>query len=190
MKPKKNKMFEFLKKNPPQRTDTNSTQPSALAPHTDLRRELIRVVLKDTLRRHGIPFHWLACEVIIISRAPGEEELQIQLVVLKWHDQLLQHAQALQQQLLLGLNRFDPSVDHSKYIVSWRLSPDCDCPVREMPAPGFWLQHATSPALDAPISLLDRRKTPRKPKTSAVVTVPAQTPAPDVFSPTQMTPLR
>jgi len=185
-------MFEFLKKKPSQSMDTSSTPPSALPPHSDLRRELIRVVLKDTLRRHGIPFHWLACEVIIIPRGPGEEELHIQLVILKWHDQLLQYAQALQQQLLLGLERFDPSVDHSQYMVSWRLSPDCDCPAREMPAPGFWLQQATAPVPDAPLSLLDRRKTPRKSKTGAVVSTPTQppAPAPAMFSPTQMTPLR
>lgn len=185
MKQKKNKMFEFLKQKPPQHLDTSLMQPSAQPPHTDLRRELIRVVLKDTLRRHGIPFHWLACEVII-SRAPGEEEMHIQLVILKWHDQLLQHAQALQQQLLLGLDRFDPSVDHSKYIISWRLSPDCDCPVRDMPAPGFWLQQAANPPLEAPLSLLDRRKTPRKPKASTVVAIPptqTQTSAPDSFIP-------
>lgn len=184
-------MLEFLKKKPPQRMDASPMQPIAPPPHTDLRRELIRVVLKDTLRRHGIPFHWLACEVII-PRTPSEEEPHIQLVILKWHDQLLLYAPALQQQLLLGLDRFDPSVDHSHYMVSWRLAPDCGSPAREMPAPGFWLEHPGSPALDSPLSLLDRRKTPRQAKKSAVVAEPAptQAPATDRSPPTLMTPLR
>ena len=185
-------MFYFLKKKPPQSVASPSISPSSSQQHSDIRRELIRVVLKDTLRLHGVPFHWLACEVIIIPRAPGEEELQIQLVVLKWHDQLLRHALALQQQLLLGLDRFDPSVDHSKYMVSWRISPDCGCPEAWMPDPKIWLENATPQVLQAPLSILDRRHTPREPKTDnpKAEPIPAQDPAPDIFSPTQLAPLR
>ena len=186
-------MFDFLKKKQLQSAAATSITPNANQQHSDIRRELIRVVLKDTLRLHGIPLHWLACEVIIIARAPGDEELHIQLVLMKWHAQLLLHALALQQQLLLGLDRFDPSVDHSSYIVSWRLSPDCGCPVTGMPAPGFWLEHATPQVQEeTPLSLLDRRHTPRAPNTSPLeeVAAPAQAPGPEMFSPTQMTPLR
>jgi hypothetical protein len=135
--------------------------------HTDIKRELIRVVLKDTLRQHGIPFDWLACEVIIIRRGPVAEELHIQLVVMKWNESLMRYAMALQQQLLKGLDRFDPSVDHSQYVVSWRFAPDCGCPFNVMPNPKAWLQKAPPPFVDEAPSILDRRKT-RRPKDAPI----------------------
>ena len=185
-------MFDFLSKKQPQSAVSTSPHPAANPQHSDIRRELIRVVLKDTLRQHGIPFHWLACEVIIIPRGPGEEELHIQIVILKWHEQLLRHALALQQQLLLGLDRFDPSVDHSKYMISWRISPDCGCPVAWMPDPAIWIEKAAPMVVEAPLSILDRRRTPRGPTANALEAALASTSHQDTdsFSTTQMAPLR
>ncbi|MBA3059251.1 MAG: hypothetical protein KJ614_02860 [Gammaproteobacteria bacterium] len=187
-------MFEFLKSKP--RKDESATPatisvlPDSSNQHNDVRRELIRVVLKDTLRLHGVPFGLLACEVIIVARAPGEEELHIQLVMMKWNEQLLRYASALQQQLRLGLDRFDPSIDHSRYIFSWRLSPDCGCPFPFMPDPKSWRQSAMPQVEQAPVSVLDRRHTRRVPKTVPIEPSPplASTELSN-FAPTQMTPL-
>lgn len=184
-------MFDFLSKKHQQSAEPASFNPATSQPHSDIRRELIRVVLKDTLRQHGIPFHWLACEVIIIPRGPGEEELHIQIVILKWHEQLLRHALALQQQLLLGLDRFDPSVDHSKYMISWRISPDCGCPVAWMPDPAIWIEKAAPMVVEAPLSILDRRRTPREPTAKPLEAASAHpNQEAESFSTTQLAPLR
>ncbi len=135
---------------------------------SDLQRELIRVVLKDTLRRHGIPFDWLSCEVIIVPQtAESAEQLHIQLMLMKWHELFLRYALALERQLIRGLDRFDPSVDHSRYIISWRISLDCGCPFGALPPPVVW-QHDEEPqaaAQEAP-SVLDRRHAPRPPNSA------------------------
>lgn len=164
-------MFEFLKGSPQTNAAAPGTArdsvPSQTTQHqTNIKRELIRVVLKDTLRLHGIPYEWIACEILIIPRGPGAEELQIQLVMMKWNESLLRYAMALQQQLLSGLDRFDPSVDHSKCVVSWRFSPECGSPFRAMPEPTFWAPKITPPAVEVP-SILDRRKT-RRPKDAPI----------------------
>ena len=161
-------MFDFLKPQRPENQPLPTSEHTSVLPnnsrtHSDVRRELIRVVLKDTLRLHAIPYNWLNCKVIIIERAPGNEELHIQLVIMKWNEQLLRYAPALQQQLLLGLDRFAPSEDHSHYIVSWRFSPDCGCPFDKMPDPKTWLKNTPTQAAEEPLSLLDRRKTNRQP---------------------------
>lgn len=190
-------MFSFLKIMRP----VNHVQPS-MAPNSRLpdntpqnntvRRELIRVVLKDTLRLQGIPFGWLACEVIVIARAPGEEDLHIQLGVMKWSEQLMRFAAALQQQLLLDLDRFEPAVDHSKYIVSWRFSPECGCPFTNMPDPKTWIKNSPKVKPDEePVSVLDRRQTKRLPNPSQLS--PSLSEPYDRstdFSPTQITPLQ
>jgi len=163
-------MFGFLKTKWTKKARASVKIPAPVAPrrsqaHNNIHHELIRVVLKDTLRLHGIPLGWLACEVITIARSAGKNELHIQLMVMKWNEKLLRYACALQQQLLLGLDRFDPSVDHSKYIVSWRFSPTCSIPFKQMPDPEFWLSgHEPPVAKEAPIPILDRRRAPRPSK--------------------------
>lgn len=189
-------MFEFLKT----KRVSSQAAPSAetnLAPaqntqqHNDIRRELIRVVLKDTLRANGIPTNWLACEVIIITRPQEGDQLHVQLVILKWHEKLLRYADAFQREFLLDLDRFDPTVDHSGYIVSWRFSPDCDCPFKELPDPRTWLLSAQAQVAEEPVPVLDRRRVPRDPH-SARPDSPSTSRGrqPQEYAPTQVAPLR
>lgn len=169
-------MFEFLKRIKPSAAAPNSVAPDSMQPGHSLRlgpsrRETIRVVFKDTLRLHGIPPDWLACDVLIVRRSDGSDQVHIQLVLLKWNEKLLRYAPALEQQLRHELNRFDPTVDHSGYIISWRFSPDEKYPFSAMPDPKFWSKRVAEPgpAAEEPIAILDRRRTkrPAKPTQSA-----------------------
>jgi hypothetical protein len=197
-------LFKFLRNSVPKdipapgATHHAAPGPSTLQ-HTDIKRELIRVVLKDTLRLHGIPYDWLACEIIIVPRGPDKEDLHIQLVLMKWHETILRYAPALERQLLLGLDRFDPQVDHSKYIISWRFSQDCGCPFTAMPPALVWSHDDTPPPVaDEAPSILDRRHSRRPPKTAAPVGTtqkPSVGPAPESgdgqeYQSTQLSPLR
>ncbi len=117
----------------------SSQLPSGLTlQHTDVQRELVRVVLKDTLRKNGIPAGWIGCEVTGISHSNMDDEMFVHLIIMQWNEALLHFAPALQQQLMQGLDRFEPNVDHSNYVVSWLYSPDCECPFTDMPQPTFW----------------------------------------------------
>jgi hypothetical protein len=173
--------------------------PSSIRPNTDIQRELIRVVLKDTLRRNGIPFEWLSCEVVTLAHGNTSEELHIQLMFMQWHELFLRYAPALEQQLLRGLDRFDPAVDHSKYTISWRFSPECGCPFKVMPPAVVWSHDAQPESTDAqPQSVLDRRHSRREPMAPA--THPDLTPAmpptprrdedPGAYERTELSPFR
>ncbi len=117
---------------------------------TNIQRELIRVVLKATLRQHGIPTGWIGCDVTAIARrAGGKRHLFVHLIVQHWNQALMNFAPELQNQLMLALDQFEPDVDHSNYIVSWRFSKDCGCPYTRMPDPMFWLQDAEPPARES-----------------------------------------
>lgn len=197
-------MFKFLKNSVtkdapvPSPAAVAATEPVAqhsVPQPTNIKRELIRVVLKDTLRQQGIPYDWLACEIIIIPRGPNDEELHIQLVVMKWNELLMRYATALQQQLLHGLDRFDPAVDHSTYLISWRFAPDCGCPFTVMPPPMFWAHTETPAAVEAAPDLLDRRherRPPNAPVHSHAPPEPAAHPAPggSHYESTQLSPFR
>ncbi|MEO8119557.1 MAG: hypothetical protein ABI606_09580 [Rhodoferax sp.] len=106
--------------------------------HTATRRELIRTVLRETLKKHGIPSTWIGCETVMVMHRAGNVEYLTYLVVTKWNDHLMRFAPALQQQLCVGLCRFDSAANPSKYTFYWKFSTDCGCPVTVMPEPSFW----------------------------------------------------
>ena len=174
-------MFKFLRHNVP--TDAtesrpaphatpHSASPPSFKPHADIQRELVRVVLKDTLRRHGISSEWLACDVNTVVSGPRGEELHIQLVVVQWNELLLRYARALELQLLRGLDRFEPMVDHTqKCTISWRFSPDCGCPFTVLPPPVVWAHGAApEPVPEKGPSVLDRRHKTRPLKAGSTTT--------------------
>jgi hypothetical protein len=162
-------VFEFLKTNR-RKTDQgdnssgesqfHSSVPASSQQHTSTHRDLARVVLRDTLRNNGIPTEWISCEPISRSRSKGDNSLFIQLVIQRWHEGLLQYAPLLQQQMLQGLQRFDPASDHSGHVVVWKFSPNCGYPHTAMPASDFWIDKvagASKPKFDLPPSGLDHR---------------------------------
>jgi hypothetical protein len=66
----------------------------------------------------------------------------------RWSEQLLRYSAAFQQQFLDKLSHFDPSIDHSQHIVSWRFSDSCELPSAVIPYGVAWhvsnhVKHAT-----------------------------------------------
>lgn len=170
-------MFKFLGFGRSKPTSSPASVPAAESSpntrqHSDIQRELVRVVLKDCLRQNGIPVAWLGCEVTALSSRARGQEMFVRLVVLKWDDRLVLFLPAIQKQLVAGLDRFEPSIDHSTYAMSWQFAPDCGCPHVALPAPATWAepappaaqtqepgqptQAATKPKFDLPPSLWDR----------------------------------
>ncbi len=134
--------------------------------HTAKRRELVRVVLRDTLRKHGIPTDWIGFEITPLGNSVEGDAHLVHLVVLKWHEHLMDFAPVLQEQLWLGLGRFSPDVDRTQFIFGWKFSPDCACPVDAMPEPAFWSERksarvavpsSASRKFDLPTSEYDHR---------------------------------
>ena len=142
-------MFKFFRFGRNKKTQPADSKPDSLAfanthQHTLVQLELVKVVLKDTLRQHGIPAGWIGCDVTVMSHRTKDDKLLIHLNIMKWNEALLRYAPALQRQFMQGLDRFDPAVDHANYAVSWRFSPQCECPFTNMPNPQFWSQHAVA----------------------------------------------
>ena len=179
--------------------DPVSVLPGNSRLHSNVQKELVRVVLKDTLRMHGIPAGWIGCEVSVSPDKSGGEDLFVQLIITKWNEALLRFAPALQQQLVLGLDRFDPAVDHSGYVVCWRFAADCECPFTQMPAPQFWTKAAEAPLVAQPVTA-PAAHVPTPPPAPIQTSQPAKPKfdlppsdldnLPSGFAPTEPTPLR
>jgi hypothetical protein len=110
------------------------------------RRELLRVVLRDTLYRHGIPAAWFDAEVLVSTSRTGERGIHWRLVVKHPDARLLTYAVALQQALIKRLTTFDPLASTWLTGVSWQYSLPDDASSPALPHPGTWKEAPGRPA--------------------------------------------
>lgn len=132
-------------KKPPAHDDFAMSRMSADSPATiedgsdnALRRQLVHVLLRDALRRHGIPASWLECQMLVVtsrSRGPG---MYVRLVVKHWDSRLLDYALAFEKTLLADIVRFEPKADEWLHGISWQLDFQNSSPFKELPEKSFW----------------------------------------------------
>ena len=167
-------MFGFLKKRSPALPSPShpDSQKSALVstykPSTvsvsnhDLRLELVRTVLRDTVRHHGLPPDWLRAELTVPTGASANGPLHIRIIMTKWNGTLLKYSMALERLILTGMDRYDPAVDHSGYTVSWQFAKNCVCPFPTLPPPETWAKKKNPlPKTAVTEDFFDRRKQAR-----------------------------
>ena len=103
-----------------------------------VRRQLVQVLIRDLLRRHGIPPQWIDCQMMVVSsrtRGPG---MHLRLVVRHWDERLMNHASAFQKEVLSDLKQFEPQAATWLHGVSWQLEVDDSCPYTKLPGKSFW----------------------------------------------------
>jgi len=109
------------------------------------RRELLRVVLRDTLYRHGIPAAWFDAEVLVSTSRTGERGIHWRLVVKNPDARLLTYAVALQHALIKRLTTFDPLASAWLTGVSWQYSLPDGATYPVLPHPGTWKETPDAP---------------------------------------------
>lgn len=129
----------------PQSPSVNPTNSS-----TSVRRELLRVVLRDTLSKHGIPATWLGCEMLVTSGRGRDAGMHLRLLLRHWDPRLMLHAVALQTSLQLRLEQFDPLAMQWFRGMSWQFDlPDVGvCP--PMPNSTYWTTAPNLATTDTP----------------------------------------
>ena len=114
------------------------------------RRELLRVVLRDTLNRHGIPAAWIGADMLVATSRNRESGIHWRITIKHWDPRLMLHSVAFQQALIKRLMTFDPMAANWLMGISWQiaLADESECP--PMPHPASWTSHReddpTSPA--------------------------------------------
>ena len=109
----------------------SSTQAASASPaNIATRRELLRVVLRDTLTRHGIPAGWIGAEVLTSTSRNGAHGVHWRLQVKHWDERLMVHSVALQNNLIKRLMAFDPMASSWLTGISWQfaLADESMCP--------------------------------------------------------------
>lgn len=143
-------MFDFFK--------ARTTEPDTIqAPHSTVldstrhqrssHSDLVQLVLGELLQLHALPQAWLGYEVFELPAGAERTEVHIHLVIQRWDASLLRYAGALESQLRLGLDRFEPTVDHSRFVIAWRFAPQCAPAFPPIPETPPW---STQPRSAAP----------------------------------------
>ena len=127
------------------------------------RRELLQVVLRDTLHRQGIPSGWLAGEPLTTTTRDGTKGLHWRLLIKHWDERLVVHTVALQQALTKRIMTFDPMAASWLHGISWQfgLEDESICP--PLPHPGSWTapqQEKTPDGDDSPLQISGVSVTP------------------------------
>lgn len=104
-----------------------------------MRSQLIHVLLRDALRRHGLPSHWIECQILQVASRRLGNGMFVRLIVKHWDDRLMRHLLAFEKAYLTDIERFEPNASQWLHGISWQIQPLNTCPYTEMPDKSFWL---------------------------------------------------
>lgn len=111
------------------------------------RRDLLRVALRDTLNRHGIPAGWIGAETLVTTaRGVTQKGIHWRLLIKHWHPELLSYAVPFQQSLISRLATLDATAPTWLMGISWQfaLPDESVCPA--MPQRAWAAEAKTAPA--------------------------------------------
>ncbi len=115
------------------------------AAQVDIRRELLRVRTRNTLRLAGIPESWIEAQVLL-EPAGGRTFMHLRLVVRHWDPRLMRYAIAFQRKLMEEIERIDPQAARWLLSIVWAFAPELETPDPELPQPSAWLGLEAKPS--------------------------------------------
>jgi hypothetical protein len=108
-----------------------------------IRRDLLRVVLRDVLSRNGIPSAWLGLQMLTAKSSGKPKGVHVRLVVQHWEPRILAYAPGLEHSFIERLMALDPLADQWMVGLSWQLALGADFVPEALPRPGSWTAFAS-----------------------------------------------
>lgn len=136
---------------PPSQPATSQFQESEITEQAGSRnaprRELVQVVLRDTMRRHGIPTDWIDVRILTAVNKRHVSGMHVQLIVKQGHDNLLTYVYAFQESFMREIEKFEPRADEWLMSIAWQFQGKGSLG-HVMPDPQMW--SAAAPGATAP----------------------------------------
>ncbi|AEG92804.1 hypothetical protein [Ramlibacter tataouinensis] len=126
----------------------DSDSGNAAGPRDTPRRELVHVVLRDTMRRHGIPSDWIDCRVLSVVSRSSASGVHVTFIVRGGQDRLLAYVPAFQSSFWDAIRQFEPRARDWLFSLSWQFDGMARNP--GMPDPASWTAASGAPAPVAP----------------------------------------
>lgn len=124
------------------------------------RRQLVQVLMRDVMRRHGISSSWIECQLLVVASRTRGAGLFVRLVVRHWDQRLINHMYAFQQTLMTDITRFEPRATDWLHGMSWQLEVEGSCPYTVLPEKAFWSDGEKSAAGGLPAGRVSPPATP------------------------------
>ena len=116
---------------PPSQGSTPAT------PHA-ARKDLLRLVLRDTLQRNGIPTAWIGAEVLRATSRNREAGVHVRFLIREWDTRLLEHGVAIEENFRKRLLAMDPESTQWLMGISWQFAMEDRSKCPTLPHPGWW----------------------------------------------------
>jgi hypothetical protein len=122
-----------------------------------MRKDILRVALRDMMLRNGIPSTWLSAEMLRTTTSKKETGMHMRFLVRHWEPRLMLHGPALEQDFTQRLLLVDPKALEWLAGFSWQFALDDKSICPPLPHPNAWTAVAPrhEPTAPAPISTGD-----------------------------------
>lgn len=90
------------------------------SPENAPRRELVQVVLRDTMRKHGIPSDWIDCRILSVVTLERQAGMHVQFLVRHGEGRLLPFVHAFQDTFWQELEKFESNPRKWLFSVAWQ----------------------------------------------------------------------
>jgi hypothetical protein len=105
---------------------------------TAVRRELVQVTLRETMRRHAIPSDWLEVRMLPVVRSKGGSGMHVQLVVKHGQGSLLTYIPSFQSSFMAEIEKFEQRAWDWLFSISWQFAGITSTSSGEQPDSGEW----------------------------------------------------
>ena len=134
----------------PSSSKSNSGTPSN--PHS-VRKDLLRLVLRETLTRNGIPLGWIGADALRATYRGRDPGVHVRFLIRHWDPRLVQAAPSLEDNFQKRLLAMDPMASQWLMGFSWQFAFEDKSVCPPLPHPGSW---TAQPAETAPSPLATR----------------------------------
>jgi len=92
------------------------------AARSAVRRELVQVTLRETMRRHAVPSDWLEVRMLPVVTRKGRQGMHVQLVVKQGQGSLLGYIPSFQSSFMAEVEKFEPRAWEWLLSISWQFT--------------------------------------------------------------------
>ena len=113
---------------------------SQLSPQSvnSVRKDLLRLVLRELLTRNGIPQSWLSADMLRTTSSKREQGLHVRFLLRRWEPRLIEHGPAFEHEFTQRLLVLDPGARDWLSGFSWQFAIEDNSACPPMPHPGSW----------------------------------------------------
>jgi hypothetical protein len=120
-------------------TQFDSQHTQAGSNSQSVRKDLLKMVLRETLTRNGIPPTWISADMLrTTSPARRETGLHVRFLVRHWDPRLMEHAVAFEAEFTDRLQLLDPLANNWLMGFSWQFTMEDRSVCPALPHPATW----------------------------------------------------